>query len=155
MKIISLLLLGLVLLAAGCESMSARVQERFATVEPHTHVYAESMKSVYGAAVQAVKNSGLLLGRKSFQDGRIEGYAPIRSGDETKDTRQTTIQVRVIEVGVGQTRVELLVFEHTEGAFPGGVSEQALRDHGLYETYFAALQQVLDGSVSKKPGENS
>lgn len=143
MKIFAIITLCVTALLAGCESMSSRVQERFSPVPPHTRVFAASQKAVYQAAQQAVKKVGLLLGRTSVANWSIDGYAPIRSGDATSDARQTTIEIRLTESGDDQTQVAVLVWEHTEGSFPGGVSQQAFREHSLYETYFAALQQVL------------
>ena len=136
-------LCGVVALLAGCESMSSRVQERFTPVPPHTQVFAAGQKTVYYAAQLAVKKVGLLLGHTSIANWSVAGYAPIHSGDATSDTRQTTIEIRLSETGENQTEVAVLVWDHTEGRFPGGVSEQAFRDHSLYESYFAALQQVL------------
>ena len=150
MKALSLVFLCVAMLTAGCESVSSRVEERFSPMAPHTRVFAASPKAVYAAALQAVKNSGLLLGRKSFGEGRIQGYAPIRSGNATEDARQTTIDIRLFETDAAETRVELMVWEHTEGSFPGGVSERALAEHGLYGDYFAALEQVLIASGDLK-----
>ncbi len=132
----------LVVLLGGCESMSSRVHDRFTPVPPHTRIFSAERKLVYEAAQQALKNVGLRMGRKSLAEG-IEGYAEIRSGDKTRDARQTTIQIRLFETDDAETRVELLVGESTEGDFPGGVTKQDLREHSLYGLYFAALQQVL------------
>jgi len=142
-------------LLAGCESVSSRVQERFTPVAPHSRVFPAERKVVYEAAQQAMKNVGLLLGHKSLVQGLVEGYAPIRPGDSMHDARQTTIQVHLIETDALETQVDLLVSEHTEGNFPGGVSEQPLREHSLYEMYFAALQQVLAEKAALKPAEKS
>lgn len=140
-------------LLAGCESMSTRVQQRFTPVPPHARVFAAGPKVVYEAAQQALKNVGLQMGRKSLAEGRIEGYAPIRAGDSIHDARQTTIQIRLFETDTLETRVELLVSEHTEGNFPGGVSQQDLREHSLYGLYYAALQQVLVEKGVPQPAE--
>ena len=141
------------LLFGGCESMSSRVEERFATVPPHTRTFAAGRRVVFDAAQAAVKNVGLLLGHTSFSKGTIEAYAPIRMGDATTDTRQTTMDIKMEDAESGGTEVSLLVSEHTEGNFPGGVSEQPLREHSLYELYYTALQQVLEGSGAlKSPG---
>jgi hypothetical protein len=138
-----LLALTAVTLLAGCESVSSRMQERFTPVAPHTRMFPFARKVVYEAAQQAVKNTGLLLGRKSLAQGLVEGYAPIRTADNTHDASQTTIQVRLTETDSGDTQVDVVVSEHTEGSFPGGISEQPQREHSLYDLYFAALQQVL------------
>ena len=49
-KLLSLLLLCAVL--TGCESMSERMQERFAAVLPKTRVFEASKKTVYSLWVQ-------------------------------------------------------------------------------------------------------
>ena len=149
MKSFFFLTLFSAILLSGCDSMSSRVRDRFTAVPPQTRIFAANKKAVFNAGLIAVKNVGLLLGRKSLPNGLIEAYAPIRSGDEAKDTRQTTMKINLSETGDNQTEVALLVSEDTEGSFPGGVSEQDLREHSLYELYFTALQQVLleNGSI--------
>lgn len=154
MKHLSFLLVAAVIVLAGCDSVSTRMAERFTSVPPHSRSFAADRKKVYDAAQVAVKDVGLLLGRTSLAKGSIDGYAPIRSGSATGDTRQTTLEVRLFEAESGETRVEVVVREQTEGGFPGGVSEQAQRDHSLYDIYFAALQQVLENSGALKPATN-
>lgn len=131
--------------------MSSRVQDRFTAVTPQTRIFAADRHVVFNAALIAVKNVELLVGRKSLARGVIEAYAPIRQGDAIRDTRQTTLNITLTETDNGQTQVGLLVSDTTEGAFPGGVSEQDLRQHSLYELYFSALQQVLLENGSIKP----
>ena len=149
MKSFAFLIVCALAILSGCESVSSRVHERFDTVPPQTRVFAAERRAVYNAGQVAVKNVGLLLGRTSLAQGTIEAYAPIRSGDAIRDTRQTTLQIRLSETEDNETTVALLVSENTEGSFPGGVSEQNLRQHSLYELYFTALQQVLieNGSI--------
>lgn len=155
MKNISILYFGVAIFLAGCESMSTRMADRFANVPPHVRVFAADQKTVYYAAQTAVRNVGLLLGRTSIAKWSIDGYAPIRSGSATSDARQTTIEIRLAETESLETRVEVLVWEHTKGGFPGGVSELAKREHSLYDIYYAALQQVLQDSGSLKPSPKS
>lgn len=134
----------------GCSGIATRMQDRYAAVEPQERYFAATPKIVYEAAQLAVKRVGLLLGRKSFATGRIEAYAPIRSGDPTSDARQTTLSVRLDAADPASTRVGVLVWEHLQGNFPGGVSEQALPQHSLYILYFTALEQVLREKGSLK-----
>ncbi len=150
MKIFFLLTLCAAGLLAGCESMSSRVEERFSPVPPHIRTFATGKRAVYEAGQTAVKNVGLLLGHTSLAKGSIEAYAPIRAGDATSDARQTTMQINLAETEAGETEVALLVSEQQEGSFPGGVSEKPLREHSLYEAYFAALQQVLQENGALK-----
>lgn len=149
MKYLVFFTLSVAAFLSGCESMSSRVHDRFAAVPPQTRTFAANRRAVFSAGQVAVKNVGLLLGHKSLDQGVIEAYAPIRSGDATSDTRQTTLEIRLTDTDDSGTQVALLVSEHTEGDFPGGVSEQDLREHSLYQMYFAALEQVLleNGSI--------
>jgi len=153
MKPFALIVLCAAALLSGCESMSERVGDRFSGVTPHTRNYPAEMKAVYAAAQQAVKNVGLQLGRKSIGTGHIEAYAAINPGNPTQDTRQTSLDIRLAEVETGEIQVSLVVTEQTAGNFPGGVSQQPLREHSLYELYFTALQQVLqeNGDLRSAP----
>lgn len=154
MKNLALLFGGVAILLAGCESMSTRLAGRFANVPPHTRTFAVDQKTVYYAAQTALRKTGLQLGRTSIAKWSIDGHAPVRSSTATSDARQTTIEIRLFETETLETRVEVLVWEHTEGGFPGSVSEQALREHSLYELYYAALQQVLqDRGMLKSPAK--
>lgn len=135
-------LLVLCVLLTGCESMSSRMHQRFTPVQPSVRNFAADRKVVFKAAQQAMKDVGLLVGATSLTKGTINGYAPIRPGDAMRDTRQTTIDVTLTDTAVG-TDVGVIVNEHTEGQFPGGVSGQSLREHSLYGLYFAALENVL------------
>ena len=137
------------------DSMSTRVHDRFTSVPPQVRVFAAERKVVFKAAQVAVKNVGLLLGRTSLDKGLVEGYAAIRPGDATRDTRQTTMQLQLTETSEGETQASLLVSENTEGSFPGGVSKQDVPTHSLYGLYFAALDQVLQesGAIKASPGE--
>ena len=151
MKILAFATLIVAVLLAGCETMSSRVEERFSHVPPHSRIFSASRRAVFEAGQVAVKNVGLLLGRTSLGKGTVEAYAPIRSGNATSETRQTTMDIGFEETAAGETEVTLLVTEQMEGSFPGGVSKQAMREHSLYEMYFAALQQVLLESGALKP----
>jgi hypothetical protein len=151
MKPFALIVLCAAALLSGCESMSERVQDRFTAPAPHTRIFPADMKAVYAAAQQAVKNVGLQLGRKSIGKGHIEAYAAINSGSPTQDSRQTSLDIRLSETEAGEILVSLQVTEQTAGDFPGGVSQQPLREHSLYELYFAALQQVLLENGALKP----
>jgi len=139
-----MLFLGLaVAFLAGCDSVATRVHDRFEDVPPHTKVFSAGLKATYESAQAAVRKVGLLLGHTSAARWSVEGYAPIRAGDAINDARQTTIEVKLAEAPDGQTEVSVLIFDQVEGNYTGGTSKQALREHGLYEAYFAALQEVL------------
>ena len=142
MKSFAFFTLCAVALLAGCDSMSSRVHDRFSAVPPQTRTFAADRRAVFAAGQLAVKNLELTVGHTSFAKGLIEAYAPIRPGDAIHDTRQTSLRINLTETE-GGTEVALLVTDDTEGGYPWGASQQALREHSLYEMYFSALQQVL------------
>jgi hypothetical protein len=142
MKLFTVLIIWIAALFTGCESMSSRVQDRISGIPPQSRDFEANEKLVYDAGLRAVKKLGMNVGRTSRARGTIEAYNSIRAGDATRDTRQISLEVTVYTFGDG-SRVELQVKESTEGAFPGGVNQQALRSHSLYELYFAALQREL------------
>lgn len=152
MRLFSLALFVVAVVLTGCESVSSRVQDRFTGVAPQARFFAADSKAVYDAGIKAVKALEMNVGRTSRSNGTIEAYASIRAGDATRDARQTSIQITIIPADGGETRVELLVKETTEGDFPGGVSQQDLRIHSLYELYFGALErQLLEAGALTSP----
>ncbi len=154
MKLFTWVLFGVAMISAGCESMSSRINDRFSGVPPQTRMFAADEKAVYDAGIKAVKSLQMNLGRTSRSKGSIEAYNAIRSGDAIRDARQTSLQINIFGVDGGESRVELLVLESTEGSFPGGVSQQQLRMHSLYESYYNALErQLIEAGALKAPSK--
>ncbi|MBI3887315.1 MAG: hypothetical protein HY302_16540 [Opitutae bacterium] len=153
-KLLPLLLLGIVL--TGCESVTERVRERFAPVPPKTQVFAAGKKTVFSAALLAAKQTGFTLQRGSESDGTISAYSRVRPGDSVRAALQFTIEVQLTAVTDTTTEVAVRLAELREGELSTGGGEVPLREHGLYSSYFEALERNLAGqdavkSVPAKP----
>jgi hypothetical protein len=46
-------------------------------------------------------------------------------------------------MGPGRTEVAVLLREQLEGEFKAGATNEALRTHGLYDSFFEALDKAL------------
>ena len=143
MRQLPLLLISATLLLAGCDSVSARVRERFATVPPKTRTVEADRRTTYAAVQLALKKIGCTLSRADISEGLVEGYRPIQTGASMRDARQITLKIRLREVEPGRTEVAVWLHELVTGDFPGGAMDQPLREHSLYDSYFVALEQVV------------
>ncbi|MBI2517895.1 MAG: hypothetical protein HYV95_13405 [Opitutae bacterium] len=139
---VSLLVLSGLLLA-GCESMTERVQERFAAVAPKVRDFDGEQRTVYYAAQLAFKRLDFVLTSSSLGSAHIEAGSRIHTSEAFGDSRQLVAQVHLSEVAPGRTEVALTLQEQVENASLGGPSQQPLREHAFFETYFATLEAVL------------
>lgn len=150
-------LLSLLLLCAGltgCESMSERMQERFTAVPAKMRVFEASKKTVYSAGQLAAKQTGFTLQRSSESDGTISAYSRIRPGDSVRAAQQFTLAVRLTAVTDTTTEVAVRLSELNEGQLSTGGGEVPLREHGLYSSYFDALERILaEQGAGKAPTE--
>ena len=141
-----LLLLGLAI--SGCESVSGRMQAKFSPVPPKVRMVAADRHSVYAAAQLAAKQMEFVVQRRSEADGFIEASSRIRPGDSVHSAQQFILEVQLREDADGRTEVALRLFELREGYGATDSGREQLREHGLYDSYFAALEQILRGKSS-------
>ncbi|MFI5335938.1 MAG: hypothetical protein ACHQ5A_04095 [Opitutales bacterium] len=141
------------LLLTGCESISERVRDRFAEVPPQTQVYDADVPAVNSAALLAFKRLDYNITQSKF--GQIEAASRIRHSEVFADARQIVAQVQIRVVGPGKTEVAMLLTEDVETPSLGGPTQQALREHGFYGTYFATLQQVLKEEAAGAAGNKN
>lgn len=137
-------LLSLMLLLVGCESLPQNMRERFAPVPPRLATFDADARSVYFAAQIAFKRLDYTLVRSSISGFRIEAASRINSSAAFQDSRQLVAYLAIEDIGPAQSEVSMRLVEQLEGRGIGGSSELALREHGFYETYFAVLKQVLE-----------
>ena len=135
--------LALAFLFTGCDSVSSRISERFEGVPPKTRSYPVGQKIVFEAAQQAVRRIDFQLSRTAVAQGIVDGISRIQPGDAFSEARQHSIEVRLHSFEAESTQVEVLVREQQESAAFAGATNIPLREHGLYDAYFAALEQVL------------
>lgn len=139
MKILPPLLALAFVLLAGCESTS--LSDRFANVPPQMQTVAGEPEEVHVAAQKAFRRLGLNVIRAPM--GRVEAASAINTSETFGDSRQTVARVKISPADPGHSEVELTVTEEVGSSSLGGSRQQALREHSLFQTYFATLQQVL------------
>lgn len=136
--------LALVIFASGCSYVPAPVAERFAPAPSQDRVVGHDRAKVYVAAQDALRRMSFTLARTAEAQGVVLGRSPIVRNDAFGEKLQYEIEIHLREFGTGETKVEVWVREQVEGGLTtGGVSIKPLRTHGLYDSYFAALDQSL------------
>jgi hypothetical protein len=149
MKFLKLIPFLWLLLLAGCESMS--VPDRFAAVPPQVIAVNGDMEEVYLAAQKAFKRLDFVVTRSSM--GRVEAASAIKTSVTFGDSKQVVARVRITQAEPGKSEVELSVTEEVTSESMGGTRQQALREHSLFQIYFATLQQVLQERSAEQTAE--
>ncbi len=135
----------------GCESMSTRVHERFEPVPPKVRVFEGDLKTVYYASQEAFKELGFVLTKTSISSGRVEAASPIDRNLAMGDSRQLVAELHLTEDDPTHTTVEMILTQQVDDASVGGPSQQKLREHGFYDTYFGMLQLALAKKSIESP----
>ena len=146
---LSLLLLGS--LISGCDTVSERVHARFTPVPPKVRLFPADRHTVHDAAQQAAKQMEFILRRGSEADGFIEATSRIRPGDRVHSAQQFVLEIQLRDETDGRTEVAVRLFELREGDAMADSGREALREHGLYDSYFAALERILLEKNSSNP----
>ena len=142
-------LLTVVALAlAACDSVTERVQERFSPVAAKTRTFRGDQSMLASAVVLAFKRLDFTVNSSGDNGGLIEASGRISRSAALGDSRQLVAEVRLMDAVPGQTEVQVLLKEQVEGSSPGGSSEQPLREHGFYDTFFDTVKQVLTEEAS-------
>lgn len=140
------LLLGLAVLslAAGCGYVPTRVSERFAPAPAQERELAYERSRVFVAVQQTLERMRFTLARTAEAQGIVLGRSQIVRNEAFDEKLQYEIEVNIREFGEGEAKIYVWVREHTEGGLTTeGVTIKPLRTHGLYDTFFATLDQVL------------
>jgi hypothetical protein len=145
------LLLGFALLIAGlffsgCESISARMAERFDTVPPQTREYMADQKALFQAVQKALKRMDFALTRSALAQGIVEAKSSIRDTASFGAGRQFIFEIRLHGADAQSTHVDVRLTELLEGDFKVGATGKTLRVHGLYDSFFAQVDQALRGT---------
>ncbi|ACB76140.1 hypothetical protein [Opitutus terrae] len=143
-----------VLVVAGCDSVSSfpsRVQERFEAPQPQLRLYSAEQKPVFEAAQRAMKRIDFVVSRAGAATGIIKAHSPLRSTTSFGKARQYAFEVHVQTMGPGETQVSAVLREQEESESFAGATDIPLRQHGLYDSFFAALGQEL-GESGREPG---
>lgn len=149
MKFLKLIPLFFMLLLAGCESIS--VPDRFAAVPPQVVTVNGNVDEVYLAAQKAFKRLDFAVTHAVM--GRVEAASAIKTSVAFGDSKQVVARVRITEADPGKSEVQLSVSEEVSSKSLGGTRQQALREHSLFQIYFATLQQVLQERATGQADE--
>ena len=144
------LVAGVCLVLGGCETtrhdMVARVSEKFTGPTYARRVYANDSRAVFGAARATVERLGFRITKAGATQGLLDGVSGLASDDHLRGSRQLSVKIRLVPSIEGGTEVAVLFTEIIEADFDkaaGQGTETSLRNHPLYESFFAGLNQLL------------
>jgi len=131
---------------SGCESISARMAERFDTVPPQTREYPADQKALFQAVQKALKRMDFVVTRSALAQGIVEAKSSIRDTATFGAGRQFIFEIRLHGADAQSTHVAVRLTELLEGDFKAGATGKILRVHGLYDSFFAQVDQALRGT---------
>lgn len=131
------------LFAAGCESVTEHVRERFEPPQPQVRTFAVEPRTVFDAASHALKAIDFQISRSRPAEGVLRAYSRILPGDAFSDARQYTFDIDIARNDTGQTVVSALLKQQDESGAYSGATNLSLKQHGLYDSFFAALEREL------------
>lgn len=142
-----LFFLGLsALVLAGCESgsvMPNRMRERFAAPQPKVRTFEADQPVVFEAAKSALRQLDFQVSRSGMAQGILNGYSRLQAGDGFGKARQYVMEIQLQSYEPAKTEVAVVVREQEESSSFAGATDLALKEHGLYESFYAALEQAL------------
>lgn len=143
-----LLLAALCLSLAGCETtrheVADRVSEKFTGPTFVRRVYAAEPRLVFDQARAIIERLGFRVTKAGPTQGVLEGVSGLASDDHLRGTRQLKVKIRLTPTLDSGTEVAVLFTEIIEADFDKGAgqgTETSLRNHPLYESFFAGLNQ--------------
>ena len=140
----AVLILTLPVAFAACDSIEAPPswQERFSP-EPQVRTYAGNQPAVFEAARAALRTIDFTITRSRATQGLLEGHSALHAGSAFEGAQQFFMSVKVRESDEpGKIDVSVLLREQEENSV-AGATEVPVAQHGLYDSFFAALEQRL------------
>ncbi len=139
------LLAALIALLAltGCDSLPTRLSDRFANAAPQEREIEADRSVVFQATQLAFKKIGFTVDRALEAQGIVVARSNLRSDDAFVGVRQYEMDVKVREFGEGASKIAIRLQEQVEGEVKAGATSHVLREHGLYDSFFAALDASL------------
>ncbi|HTO04872.1 MAG TPA: hypothetical protein VL069_14265 [Opitutus sp.] len=140
------MLLGGALLLAGCESsgsMTTRVRDRFHAPEPKVQVFEAEREEVFEAARAAMRRLDFQISKAGVAQGILNAHSRLHASDSFGKARQFVMEVRFHSYEPGKTEVAVVLREQEESASFAGATDLVLREHALYGSFFAALEEAL------------
>ncbi len=140
---LSFVLIAAMFALAGCESVSSRMSDRFATVPPKLKTFEAGNTDVFHAAQYVLKQMDYTLTRTAIAQGIVNAKSRVIPADSLGGARQFTIDLTLSGPAAGPTEVAMLVRQAVEGDFRAGPQQETLRDHGLYAAFFSGVERAL------------
>lgn len=143
------LIVGLLFALAGltgCESfhdVPTRVRQRFEPAQPQVRNYEAAPRAVFDAAQRAMKRIDFRVVRAGAAQGTLSSISRIQPGGSFGTGRQYAMEVKLRELEPKLTEVAVVLREQEESNSFAGATDIALRDHGLYTSFFEAVAQEL------------
>ena len=138
MRLIFILLTSVLL--TGCGTTPDSVEWR---VQPQSNYYARDKAVVFEELVSVLSDFGYEITKQAAAAGVIEAQGKLLESRVRGKARQYFVNVKMREVGEGETGVEMIIHEAREGDFNVGATKTALGDHGRYDSLFSALESRL------------
>jgi hypothetical protein len=134
---------------AGCESMPTELRSRLEHAPKVTRVFAIDAEEVFYACQAALRRIEFTLSRTDRARGLVVGHSRMHSGGSFRDSWQFEMDLWISADESGQTKVGALLVEVLESPASGS-SRKAMVEHGLYDTFFEALNSELADPGGRK-----
>jgi hypothetical protein len=143
------LLAACLMLCAGCDEFPDSLRDRIDGAEPpHVRVFPADQRATFAAARSAIDQLGFRFVRGGAASGELAALSELSPGDAQGSTQQFSLKAKLSPAPDGGTEVSVWLKEIVESDsenHQGFATESPLRDTPLYETFFHAIQQGIDG----------
>ena len=146
-----LVCIAMVVTLAGCESnegFSSRMHERLEPT-PKVQVFQGDPKVIFEAAQSAMRALDFQISRSGLAQGFVNGHSRLQASDSFGKSRQYVMEVRLHSYDPGKTEVSAVLREQEESTSFAGATDIPIREHGLYGSYFTALEQALKDKAAE------
>ena len=123
--------------------MPDRMRDRFSAPQPKTQTFDADQRAVFEAAQTAMRRLDFQISRSGLAQGILNAHSHLQAGDSFGKARQYTLEVRLHSYEPGKTEVSAVLREQEESTSFAGATDLPIREHGLYSSFFAALEQAL------------
>ncbi len=135
-------MLGIAFAVAGCESVSERLQARFAGEPPHVQVFPENPDVVFEVTKQVLREMGFRSIRGRVRSLKLTAVSRVKTNDTFSGASQVTVKVLFGEASPGETEMQVWMTEVVEDEFTrsGGYGTQMpLQGDLLYNMLFQSV----------------
>ena len=123
--------------------MPDRMRDRFNAPQPKVQVFDADQRAVFEAAQSAMRRLDFQISRSGLAQGIINAHSRLQASDSFGKARQYTMEVRLHMYAPGKTEVSAVLREQEESSSFAGATDLPIREHGLYSSFFAALEASL------------